>query len=497
MRLVIAARKSDLARLQAYRVGDALREAHPGLEIEFHFRESLGDREQTNPLWKMPAKGVFTEDFVNGLETGEFDLVVHSWKDLPTEKREHTEVVATMKRADARDVLLVRKNVRGQNLAKWRVLSSSPRRVYFLQKAWKELSPNGSPELEFHSVRGNIPTRLTKLQQGEGECLLVAKAALDRLLTAPEAEFKSTQETLRRVLDDCDFMVIPLQVQPPAPAQGALAIEIRKDRLDLRARLEKIHCPQTFAAADWERAQLSKFGGGCHLKLGALQTEVRGQVVRYLAGSPPEGGAVDEIWIERKSPITRTPDSRRELVALRSEDLFVAEPVAASPAGEAGYISHIRAWPASTVKPRFVWTAGLKTWAKLAALGVWVNGSSESWGETRPEIDALAGRRLEWRKWSHADAPSRGELALEVTYNLVPRKDISSEIRVKLQSGTHFFWHSGLLFEEACRLEPSLRAKHHSAGLGHTQETLQKHLGTQAPEQIFLGEADWRVFYGA
>ena len=111
MRLVIASRKSDLARMQALKVGDALKKAHPHLEIHYHFRESLGDLNQVNPLWQMPEKGVFTEDFLTGLIVGEFDLVVHSWKDLPTEKREKTEVVATMKRADPRDLLLVRRDV--------------------------------------------------------------------------------------------------------------------------------------------------------------------------------------------------------------------------------------------------------------------------------------------------------------------------------------------------------------------------------------------------
>ncbi|MGZ3731793.1 MAG: hydroxymethylbilane synthase, partial [Bdellovibrionota bacterium] len=88
MKVRIAARRSDLARLQAYQVGAALRKHHRGLEIEFLFKESLGDKNQSDALWKMPARGVFTEDFVADLREGRTDLVVHSWKDLPTEKRE-------------------------------------------------------------------------------------------------------------------------------------------------------------------------------------------------------------------------------------------------------------------------------------------------------------------------------------------------------------------------------------------------------------------------
>ena len=106
----IAARHSDLARLQAYRVGDALKRAHPGLEIVYNFRASLGDLNQTDPLWRMPEKGVFTEDFLKDLTQDAADLVVHSWKDLPTEPRPETEIVATLARADARDLLLFRRD---------------------------------------------------------------------------------------------------------------------------------------------------------------------------------------------------------------------------------------------------------------------------------------------------------------------------------------------------------------------------------------------------
>ena len=78
MRLTIASRRSELARIQALQVGEALRATHPQLEINYSFRESLGDKNQNDPLWQMPEKGVFTQDFREGLLRGEFDLVVHS-----------------------------------------------------------------------------------------------------------------------------------------------------------------------------------------------------------------------------------------------------------------------------------------------------------------------------------------------------------------------------------------------------------------------------------
>ena len=105
MRVTIASRRSDLARIQAYQVGEALHADHPQIEIDYSFHESLGDKNLNDPLWKMPEKGVFTQDFREGLLRGDFDLVVHSWKDLAIEVDPETEIVATLPRADARDLL--------------------------------------------------------------------------------------------------------------------------------------------------------------------------------------------------------------------------------------------------------------------------------------------------------------------------------------------------------------------------------------------------------
>src|SRR5499427_5360942 len=135
MRVTIASRRSDLARIQAYQVGAALRTAHPQIAINYSFHESLGDKNMTDPLWKMPEKGVFTQDFREGLLRGDFDLVVHSWKDLAIEADAETEIVATLPRADARDLLLVHQ-------ARWdritetgvmSILTSSPRRAHNLE----------------------------------------------------------------------------------------------------------------------------------------------------------------------------------------------------------------------------------------------------------------------------------------------------------------------------------------------------------------------------
>lgn len=134
MRVRLSGRSSDLSRIQMHQVADAIRAASPTAEVVMNFRESLGDRMLDDPLWSMPEKGVFTEDFVEDLRAGRTDVVVHSWKDLPTEPRIGTRVVATLPRADVRDVLLVRSDLwRGVKPgARITILSSSPRRAHNL-----------------------------------------------------------------------------------------------------------------------------------------------------------------------------------------------------------------------------------------------------------------------------------------------------------------------------------------------------------------------------
>ena len=132
MRVTLASRRSELARIQAYQVGDALRLAAPHTEVSYSFHESLGDLNQNDPLWQMPEKGVFTQDFRAGLLRGDFDLVVHSWKDLAIEDDPDTEIAATLPRADARDLLLVPGSrwPEIERTGAMSILTSSPRRGY-------------------------------------------------------------------------------------------------------------------------------------------------------------------------------------------------------------------------------------------------------------------------------------------------------------------------------------------------------------------------------
>lgn len=489
MRLKISARKSDLARLQAYMVGETLQSHNPGLEIEYRFKESLGDKNLTDPLWKLPEKGVFTEDFYGELIRGETDMVVHSWKDLPTEHKSDTKIVATLPRADQRDLLLVKKaNIASLRQKKTlRVFSSSPRREYNLKGFLKTHLPLGLEDVSFESVRGNILTRVRKLiESTEVDGLIVAKAALDRLLSAPHPEFNEGKVALRAYVDQLNWVVLPLSVNPNAAAQGALAVEITSHRQDLQAMLGKVNDEATFTCAQKERDMLASFGGGCHQKIGvAVLARPYGQIT-WLRGETDQGRILLENTLtQKKSPPRFAAD---QLWSERPESQRAATNQTLPANANAFFVARAEAWPESMQTEGIVWTAGLKTWQKLASKGIWVHGSSESLGEQEEaRADVLAPQALSWVKLSHQESAQEQGLPVVATYNLSFQHDVAS-----FKGKEFFFWSSGTQFLEAIKTAPELLSKFHACGPGNTHKMISSVLKNPDHLFIFLDSDDWR-----
>jgi hydroxymethylbilane synthase len=522
MRVTLASRRSELARIQAYQVSDALRRAHPHTEISYSFHESLGDRNQNDPLWQMPEKGVFTQDFRAGLLGGDFDLVVHSWKDLAIEDDPETEIAATLPRADARDLLLVPKSrwPEIERTGAMSILTSSPRRGYNLNSFLGTALPAQLRELNFIDVRGNVPTRVRKLFQLNADGLIVAKAAIDRLLEARQDEFALTQVELRGALGQCLWMVLPLSANPSAPAQGALAIEIARARPELRELLAPINCVDTFTSVAREREILRGYGGGCHQKIGVSVLRRPFGEITFLRGTTDDGRTLDSCSLQSSKP--RPPKiPKAQLWPLKSSDTdwFTRERISVgdslslwervrvrasvpdqrsapspqpSPKGR-GSQEPLALWVAKAdalpndwqVKPgQIVWASGAQTWKRLAQRGVWVNGCAESLGEHEsPNIETLVGGELDWQKLTHADGYTDGAMPTLATYRLVAKND-----DLNLEGKTHFFWKSGSSFEYALSLNPWLRQMIHFCGPGNTQQILERN-GIEP--FVFLDHSQW------
>jgi len=501
MILKVAARKSDLARLQAYRVGEALRQLDhsPVEKIDYVFKSSLGDDNQDQPLWKMPTKGVFTQDLTEDLISGRVDLVVHSWKDLPTELPRQTEVVATLPRADQRDLLLFKKesSVRLMSGETLRILSSSPRRAYNLTRFLPTALP-GHPErkIQFKDIRGNIPTRLTKLlADSDADGLVVAKAALDRLLSATEPEFASVQAEIRIALALTRWMVLPLRENPTAAGQGALAVEILNSRNDLKKLLLEVNCPLTFANVSKERAFLASKGGGCHQKIGVSYLGHLNGIIISQRGQTDEGETLlawrfeDERRIRTditdffpktlaEGRLLKSIEHEIDLPRLSQEKFF--------------WLAKCLAWPKSLSPDleRSIWVAGSETWLAMAGAGHWVTGSSEGLGEGQgPALDIMAGNPLPWLKLTHLGAIDFGGLPAIGTYGLVSDDTVNPD----LTQVTHFFWTSYSNFEEGIRRFPEIRFREHACGPGKTAELIRKSLGSESFRlKVFLSYEEWR-----
>jgi hydroxymethylbilane synthase len=365
----IAARRSDLARLQAYLAGETLQQTDADLSISYQFRASLGDQRPDEPLWQMPEKGVFTEDLRADLLANRCDLVVHSWKDLPIEDHPQTCIAATLPRADQRDLLLVNAARLDQVRQKgnFTVLTSSPRRSQNLRDFLPAALPASIQSIEFKPVRGNIQTRVQKLFAENAAGLIVAKAAIDRLLESDVEEFAESRAELRAALAKCNWMALPLRWNPTAPGQGALAIEVRRAEAELLERLQTINCVETYAAVESEREILRAHGGGCHQAIGASVLPRPYGEITFVRGLSQTGELL-------------------ETAVLRSKQ---------SGQSDLSSVSADESW--SLRFENLIWVSDWETWRNLAASGIWVNGSAEGLGEQEdPRITTLHGKSPEW-----------------------------------------------------------------------------------------------------
>jgi hydroxymethylbilane synthase len=237
--LVIGSRGSQLALWQANFIQDKLRAR--GFETRIEIIKTTGDKITDVPLAQVGSKGLFTKEIEEALLDHSIDLAVHSLKDLPTELPEGLTIAAVPIRADARDAIVGRKL---QELPPGSIVgTSSLRRIAQLKRV--------RPDLKFESIRGNLDTRLRKLDEGQYQAIVLAAAGLTRLGWSD------------RIAD-----VFPTSVVCPAPGQGALGIETRLSGAGFDACAALDH-PWTRFAVTAERAMLAELGGGCQIPIGA------------------------------------------------------------------------------------------------------------------------------------------------------------------------------------------------------------------------------------
>lgn len=299
--LIIGTRQSLLALWQSNYIAARLREEYPGCEVTLKKIVTKGDRILDVPLAKIGGKGLFTKEIEQELLDGTIDLAVHSLKDMPTVLPEGLCLTVITERANAGDAFVSNKYSSIEEMPKGAVLGTSSlrRRAQFLAKR---------PDLKIVDLRGNVDTRLKKLDEGQMDAIILAAAGLTRL---------GHQDRIKQI--------IPHEYCLPAVGQGALAIECRTDNFKVRQMLDFLNDTDTRLATDAERAFLGLIEGGCQVPIGVHATVQDGHihieaVIASLDGNTvlrdtAEGNAADAAALGRTLGQKMLDNGGREILA--------------------------------------------------------------------------------------------------------------------------------------------------------------------------------------
>ena len=472
--LKILSRKSPLARIQALLVAERISKSFPDIDILHLYKNTLGDEDLTTPLNKMPDIGVFTSDIRNDLLNEVADIAVHSWKDLPVDLEEGTEIIGTLDRADMRDMIFLKKDSIGKKGLT--ILSSSPRR----EKNLSTFLPTALPfksKIKFKDIRGNIHTRLTKLIEGSDDGLVVAKAAIDRFLQNKNGEFEKDKKSLLDMQKNLRWMVLPLSQNPCAAAQGALAIEARQNDEAVKEIISTVSNQETFDSVEVERTILKSYGGGCHQKIGVSNEILETGKLITIRGETEEGKDLSERslnsnvenYFRTLSHTNYFPKNRGEQRFFERKPILDSIEVLKNLKNKGIYVSRSNAIQSAGLidDSNIIWTSGVDTWKSLAKKGYWVNGTSDSLGENNSPEESIF-QKVDWIKVSHKDNLNENKSVI-ATYELSPL-DVSK----RLLECDYFYWMSASSFELALKKYPELKGRNHACGLGKTFELIEK-----------------------
>jgi hydroxymethylbilane synthase len=267
-KIVIATRQSKLALWQAEWIKSQLEQIDPEFEIELNKIKTTGDKILDVPLAQVGGKGLFVKEIEEAMLRGEADLAVHSMKDVPTELPEGLHLSTITKREDPRDAFISQISNSKFQIPNFLALpqganvgTSSLRRICQLL--------NKRPDLKITQLRGNVDTRLRKLDEGQFDAIILATAGVKRLGHAD------------RITE-----MLPTDISLPAIGQGAVGIECRVDDTFINDLLKKLNHEETSICVRAERAALKKLEGGCQVPIGAHARLIEGKlIIEGLVGS--------------------------------------------------------------------------------------------------------------------------------------------------------------------------------------------------------------------
>ncbi len=380
MRLI--GRGSRLSLLQLEIVRQKIQSAIDNVNVRIITRESRGDALQNIPLHTVEGNDFFTRDIFDALINGEADIAVHSLKDMSTEHFFGSNKFAVVDRNDTRDVAILSPRVKDKIEKGEAVVigTCSPRReqmaVEFLRKALPQLNKNF--QVTTKDIRGNVDTRLRKLDNGEYDGIILATAGLNRLLSNND-----DAALIRPLLHGKVLMLLPLIECVPAPCQGAIVIESLPENNKALAVINKINDVSLMKACAEEKWTARQYGVGCLQKFGVTTIKYGSREVLYAAGKDSEGTiftkwtGLPEVDVADKNFFSTT-DFMGDFFQYEynTNELKINEPIV--------YVANYKAAEQKQVidqlRNKRLWAAGTKTWFELAKKGLWVEGCADAFG---------------------------------------------------------------------------------------------------------------------
>lgn len=513
----IGTRGSLLALTQCLQMKDLLEETGKAT-FSLKIIKTEGDENTSAPLWAIDGKDFFTKELDHALLAGEVDMVVHSYKDLGSERPDGIKLATITKRTYANDILFIRKSVlkklKEKSLNEFSVGTSSPRRMTNIERFFSEYLPWGKElgiKVKTKSLRGNVNTRLKKCVDGEFDAVALALPGIERLAMGLKDDQNEAYEKhgnpqiiLKELIEELDFMVLPLSTFPAAASQGALAIESLEKRNDdghLHALLDSFNHKETIKEVRRERELFQKFGGGCHLAVGisvsstqaGLRQGQRGKVddqeieeislvrekeLQTISGKKfiglPKITSFSNSIEDQISSKTFLNEGKEKLLSLNPSDLLVT-----SPSVVKMLVKNLTKEELSELQERHSWWAsGAKTMREMAEVGFWVRGSADSLGEENlgnlrnSFLVKMFCDQANWHSLTHneSSSPLGPIIPLYKKEYSTPSESYKNEV----ESCDFYYWtssHQYRIFKENFKLNPKAT---HSCGLGKTLTALRK-----------------------
>ncbi len=517
---IIGTRGSLLALTQCLQVKEEL-EAKSQKKFSLKIIRTQGDENTQAPLWQLEGKDFFTKELDQALLQGEVDLVVHSYKDLGSERPAGISLGAITKRKFSHDILFIRQDVVSQlqkkELTEIIIGTSSPRRITNIEAELNQVLPFGENlVVKTKMLRGNVNTRIEKLKDNQYHAIVLALPGIERLAQGlPQGDNPARQrhgdpkELLKTLLKDLNFMILPTSKFPAAASQGALGIESLEERKDVKEIIQLLNHQDTIEEVSKERECFQKYGGGCHLAVGitarkcptGLRLSQKGKVdnrqirdLQVLPGAHQKKGEVNnlkKVFIGLPKVDSFKKDLGADLTILCDEvfkksslehqmkegcDLFVSSP------------SALRYLKNDLPSHKSLWASGPKTMKELAQNGYWVNGSADSLGEEEAAqlrnsyvINLMRGEPQWLVLTNDSTKSSLGETLPLYT------KEIHKNNLQDLSDCDFYYWSSPtqyLWFKKNASINPKAL---HGCGLGKTYSEVKKeenHLAFGSMEEL-------------